>query len=1803
MTTILEARIEEWRTNLLDLSKRNRLIHLNLGRYGAVKLIHPSPQTLWSNLVGSGERFSFPEKQYLTGKVGGGNLQNGNRELAVVDDEENHENSGPEAPSLEDCLSSPRLRSDHLLTELTDKHLKSRLSRMQLNATTSLAEQGVPTLYVAFGLLKWFESDDSQDEIISPLLLYPVELERDNINSPWTLKVSDDEVVSNHSLAQLMLNNFSIKLPEYKLSDQADGEGESSQYFNVSNYFVSLEKIIKNNVNWKVLDDCVLGIFSFQKIAMWEDLNKNKGQITKHDLCRAVAGDPLVRVDVPHDLPRAGELDKKAHPTTTYHILDSDSSQHEAIEAAKRGTSLVLDGPPGTGKSQTIANIIAEFIALNKTVLFVSEKSAALEVVKKRLDKRKLGDFCLECHSHKSNKKMILDELGRCLYLDRETFKDNTQDLNQLFEKREYLNAYVEAVHEIKYPLGLSAFQVHGMLAVIANGPTTRCPIPNVATMTQDGLRRTIELLATLPDYQPVIQDYYDHPWRGLKYQKQSFNLKADTEHHLATLDAALGPIQEGVSSLCSLGLSPDDPSIPTWVSLLESLKEITSYPVVPKDWFQSNPRRSALGFIDLNKHTHSFRNWKDKLPEFSTKSILDFDCKKLESLKVLHKKGGFPFASNDALSLKVYISLLKAVKKPLKELANQVKLVTQCLKSVLEVMAVEARPFWSRLSEWPRTIDKVQELLGLVGKVSPIRRSWLDPQRRMEIQRVIDRCKEESAKNSECRFKLIDRFFPLAFESKSFEIVKNSLSFLPFWKRFFPGWRKTRQQATAFYSAPTPKDKDLLKDMLELKEYHQRLLYLKQMENEYASELLLNEDGKIDWDKTSQSLKFCEKLDPLFLILPEIKELMFNFQGVDQSNLVRALHKLSNATKVFSDAFKAVSNLIPLDEIPHPDRKPKWTLDELLHWLEKQQSQLEACLPCLEEVSTLLLPSQELSLHDLPSRLLALEGLLTENRRIDEISSRLLNLPNPDEVRALDWSQSQNNAEWTLSFLDRYKDSPPESLVRVITDPEIHQQASNAICQNIGYCNSDFLDAWKFICNIFDFNNKNVKCVQLGSISLSQFRQWVRARRQDLNRIHEWVGFVEIAEQVRQAGLSVVLKEVFDGRLPVHDAQNAFLARFYQVWLDWVYESSPILRRFSTDDHERNIDQFKSLDRESIKKTNLRIRQIRLNDSSRPTASMFDAPSSSELGILLKEVNKKNRHLPLRKLFSRIPTVLQRLKPCLMMSPLAVSTYLDNSEIQFDVVIFDEGSQVRPYDAISSIYRGRQLIVAGDQKQLPPTSFFDRLTPEVDIASEDGEEMESIADFESILDVCCTLGFPRCRLRWHYRSRREPLIAFSNRHYYGNDLVTFPSVFDTGNSPAVRFEYLKSGHWKSGTSGGVNRIEARKTAELVMNHFRTNPQSSLGVIAFSQRQQMAIIDELENFRKNDLSLESFFGTDRDEPFFVKNLENVQGDERDVIFLSIGYGPDENGRLAMRFGPLNRQGGERRLNVAITRARSNMTVISSIRASDIDLSRTPAVGPKLLRAYLDFAERGISALGAEITEVHQADFDSPFEKEVMNALIKEGLQVKKQVGCSGYKIDLALVDPSEPGRFILGVECDGATYHSAATARDRDRLRQEVLESLGWKIVRIWSTDWIKNPKGQIQRILEIYQKRLNEPIEQEGITPKEGVKDSTEDSPVTIEKANPRIFTIPTQKYQSINDVPESIIIDFIITILDSFGETDQNELIQSVARKLGFNRTGAKIRERIESCLESLKAVRKVIQTENQSLKINGPQGLKLA
>ncbi len=569
-------------------------------------------------------------------------------------------------------------------------------------------------------------------------------------------------------------------------------------------------------------------------------------------------------------------------------------------------------------------------------------------------------------------------------------------------------------------------------------------------------------------------------------------------------------------------------------------------------------------------------------------------------------------------------------------------------------------------------------------------------------------------------------------------------------------------------------------------------------------------------------------------------------------------------------------------------------------------------------------------------------------------------------------------------------------------------------------------------------------------TFQLSLLSKW-HARHEEIHQVTTWNTLIETAED-ENLGFLTSLAESWPNAKDL--LKTAIQKNWYEYLLEVAFTTQPPLRKFQRDSHEEVARQFRRLDMLNLQYNRSRAAYIHWQTVPRTEAG-------GQVNILKKEFNKKARLKPIRKVMEEAGLAVQAIKPVFMMSPLSIANFLSPGSVEFDLVIFDEASQVRPVDALGAILRAKQLVVVGDTKQLPPTSFFDSLNKEID------DEENVTADMQSILGMCQSQGLIAKMLRWHYRSRHESLITLSNHEFYENQLVIFPSP-GSKHRLGLKFHHLPNTAYDRGKTR-TNPKEAEIVVDAVMEHAKNHPKQTLGVVAFSSAQRQIIQDALELRRRKFPEIESFFKRHAHEPFFVKNLENVQGDERDVIFISIGYGRSEEGYVAMSFGPLNNEGGERRLNVLITRAKLRCEVFTNITSDDIDLNRTKSYGIRTLKSFLYFAQHGKLNSTAETG----LPADSPFEENVSDKLEKLGYIVRRQVGSQGFYIDMAIVDPENPGRYIIGLECDGAAYHSARSARDRDRLRQQVLENIGWKIHRIWSTDWFRNPEKELKRVVE----------------------------------------------------------------------------------------------------------------------------------
>ena len=565
---------------------------------------------------------------------------------------------------------------------------------------------------------------------------------------------------------------------------------------------------------------------------------------------------------------------------------------------------------------------------------------------------------------------------------------------------------------------------------------------------------------------------------------------------------------------------------------------------------------------------------------------------------------------------------------------------------------------------------------------------------------------------------------------------------------------------------------------------------------------------------------------------------------------------------------------------------------------------------------------------------------------------------------------------------------------------------------------------------------------------------------------LNAWCNWCRVRREAEGLGLQAMVRLAERDAPDVAGFSQGFEVAYARWYATWAIDADPLIREFVAAEHNAKIDTFRALDERLAQLTVRYIKTLLAGGIPRKDAALLD----EGYGVLRHQLQLQRRHKAIRQLVAEMGPAFTRLAPCMLMSPLSIAQYLPPDQALFDLVIFDEASQITPWDALGAIARGRQLVVAGDHRQMPPTSFFSRGAGAAD------DDLEP--DMESILDECKAAGLPQISLSWHYRSRHESLIAFANSRYYDNKLVTFPAAVTT--TSAVRWRRVNGVYAKG--KGQTNAIEAQAMADEVVRRLRqahaNQLPASLAIVTLNGEQQALVEDLLDQARRRYPELEPYFGEQLTEPVVVKNLETVQGDERDVILLGIGYGPTEPGAptMSMNFGPLNRDGGWRRLNVAITRARREMLVFSSFPAAMVDLNRSSARAVADLKQFLSYADLGPRALPAAVRG-SVGDHESPFEAAVAAGLQAAGWQVVPQIGVSRFRIDLGVVHPDRPGDYLVGIECDGAMYHSAATARDRDKVRAVILESLGWRLLRVWSTDWWIDRDGALAR--------LNDGIEQ----------------------------------------------------------------------------------------------------------------------
>ncbi len=1353
-----------WERKLLDLGMRNTLLNMRLTK-SMIPLISSSLDDLEDALADGGDFTIYPRPAEWA-PAGG---RQGFEALHVIE-------------GYKELLQS-EFKRNRLRSALTETELANATKALYRSAKTDMEENGANTLYMALGLLKWFETDRSTQPRYAPILLLPIEMVRKSAAEGYIIRLRDDETQLNITLLEKLRQDFSIEITGLDPLP-TDDKGIDTRLV-----FATFRQRIMNQKHWDVLESACLGIFSFSQFVMWNDIHNRADDLARNKIVKSLmdghltwqAEDMHIEGQVPEDdvlLP-----------------IPADASQLYAIEAAAEGKSFVLHGPPGTGKSQTITALIANVLSKGKTVLFVAEKMAALEVVQKRLKKIGLAPFCLELHSNKAKKKDVLEQLRQASEVTKyQSSGEYAESLKRIAALRENLNKYAVALHR-EQPCGKTIFSLINEYQTYENAADIKgFSMEFIRTLTSTNLYDHSMLVDSLVTAGRGTGHPHDHPLKNVRCKTYSQQLRHLAAEKTEQYDEKLRKLNESIFKLSN------------------DLKQLA-----PKNF--------------------------------------------------------------DEIGLLVYTA--------------------QCL---------------TEFESYPAALVDAKDLDGYIARIRSLAEHGIN----------INTYKE----------KLAERWDDAFFQQNGAELMANYNSQSVKWFLGRSIGLKQLCKQLSFASKKTIEIEQLGKDLADLEAY--------QKEKAAADELLKG-------------------------------------FGTDLGDLVKGedtdWHQLADLAAKAKDTANKAKYISAGDDFRLSYGTDRHALADAHELLDNWAEMLKA----------------------------------------------------KDDFYSLLDISAEAKQKWIAGEIE--------------------------------------------LCNHISSNT---------------------------DKMREWVIWNQAADNARNAGLWPVVI-AYENGLEHDDVMPAYKKTINKLLAMDAIEADETLNLFSGNDFNNKIAQFRKIDKEL---TELAKNEIYCKLASQVPNFTTASVGSSETSILQRAIRSGGRGTSIRKLFEQIPNLLPKLCPCMLMSPISVAQYLDPNRKPFDIVVFDEASQLPTSKAVGTLARGENAIIVGDPKQMPPTSFFAS-------NSTDEEHIEE-EDMESILDDCLALNMPQTHLLWHYRSRHESLIAFSNSQFYENKLYTFPSVNDRESH--VRLVHVDGMFERGGKR--TNRAEAEAiVGELKRRcHDPVLRERSVGVVTFNISQQNLIDDLLTEACKDDPQLEEWAYNSK-EPIFIKNLENVQGDERDVILFSIGYGPDQSGKVHMNFGPLNKEGGWRRLNVAVSRARYDMIVFATLTPDQINLSRTSAQGVAALKEFMEFAASN-TLLDTEESIQQKPKANTGIAEAICSELLKHGYETDQSVGESAYKVDVAVVDPKNPDQYLLGILLDGQIYKTAKTTRDRELAQINVLEDLGWHITRVWSMDWWDNSSRELERILrEIHE------IE------KQKAESKAEEKPAPVEINKPHVDT----------QQPKNVLIDVV--------------------------------------------------------------------
>lgn len=1627
---------------------------------------------------------------------------------------------------LRGSSDAPAHNDSKLETMLYETALVNRCKSLNQRNNFAEKERGYNILYLSIGCLEWFrEAGDNPIKKCAPLLTIPVSITKKSYlrqSDKFEIKMTDD-IKDNPVLREKLKEEFGITLPKIK------SEESPSKYLRRCRTNLS-QKI--HNANWNVKNYVTLAIFDYSKQAISRDLDPTQWAsegILEHDTLQSIlkSGDDASNNDSFASPCEAYDIDsacdqfpegwddselscsEKAMAVLDYYpiVFDSDSTQHSALIDAVEGKNLVVHGPPGTGKSQTISNMIAALIRNNKKVLFVAEKKAALEVVKGRMSKAGLGDFCLELHSNKADKDYLVNSLTKRLNGKYPEPKHIAMIRDNVADDIARLNEYADMLHEEWKSTKLTIYDI------LSSRTGMRETYPEAdEAVTYDGdanhnsqhksvddnssylklendsiiyaLNQTAEQIARLSKkiYQESGFTISEHPWRGLISPEENnvvvdkirlFNDSTSALHDLITTENLLQYGCDSPKGLLVFAKAYEDaPNISDY-----GIESLVNYEAWKSNKDDLLPLKRDLMEVEQRLQSDWWLKFKLINSSFAKLQIVQRYAE--YAAEKFGKSCSLPGLTSSNAAIHELIDQISAVKGP----------VEKILSSLGQRELCQFKPDRQEIAD----LLKFLELLKCAPRLQ--KGSYRDIFKDDEINHFFKKL-EGRLQNLEILKSRIGDLFCLDYEDDYQELFAafSTFNLGGFVVKYFDNdWRQARKLLEAKLQGDGKmkgEAKDSFSAFLKFKKEIES--FNKDVYNHPFCDLIEYEGITEDW----LSEGFLSAYQDLASWYRKVKS------AFDWGQFA------SKKDKAFSDVITTLDR-DDLEDISHYAeseglREKLGDLEKAMnfHWFVDKLDCAE--LDAQDLVSELEIVQQQVSLsediHDFfddKSTCLSVMKDIAKIKSLQEKFARMKQSTAVSLLAAADASFVLDEEDhvaaalelvqkWISLFADTNKLSTnTQSLLNDFKyfEDDAHHKAFRGIGKRILYCYKEFRNSKGGLDSIVDWDAWLT--VHSGSTKETSFTEVIERNNRALGNLESlppMLTFLQACSSLDRNYSNRIMvsgnpidRAIMIGQISSKDIAITVKYGIYLALTTEVIRLHPNLSTFDKTLHEDIIERFTGKDKEllveSAKDVAYKANKSwkgALNNSAEVRGANHRLVSEKTGRHLIGHVIEKPKaRVTRRQLLDRSEHAIREMFPCIMMSPTTVATLLKRETNQFDVLIIDEASQIKPASAIGAIARCESTVIVGDAKQLPPTSFFENLIKDEDLQD------DTVTDSESVLELAQST-FESRHLGWHYRSCHEDLIKFSNHNYYDNNLTIFP--FASPNTPGygIKYHYIDDAVYKQGDAN--NEIEATRLIDNLVTSVLRHPDESFGVVAMNAKQR-SLLDTLFDKRIRECSEADFKKLNdlrqrEHENIFMKNLESVQGDERDVIYISMTYGCTHGSDvLNQRFGPIGGDNGWRRLNVLFSRARKRMEVYSSMRS--VQITNTSVRGVRNLKDWLAYCETGGQLPAQYDNNKAQAPETNEFEDAICEAIRQKGYQCQQQVGVNNYWIDIGVRDPKDPTRFILAVECDGATYHSSKSARDRDRLRQQILEKYGWEFKRVWSTHWFKNPQDAIKPVID----------------------------------------------------------------------------------------------------------------------------------